>query len=202
MFERSPLRFAWMMMWDFMSSDLELSDVGLHVLRPWAEWCGTSCPQTLSWHIRDNFARKQQSFSHSQHLVDSKRHSLHSLTLVQESENIHKQRACSTDHKHHYGLTLVQESENIQKKRECSTDHAEVLSVASLAGDLADGAESAARVTLQLHAGVVLAWMPVACCHTPQHLYCEHLLFSKHNSLSHFNASSVMGRLQASVSKP
>ena len=44
----------------------------------------------------------------------------------------------------------------------CTTDHAEVLPVASLVGDLSDGAESATRITLQLHTSVVLARVPDA----------------------------------------
>ena len=155
--------------------------VGLNVLRPWADTFGTI------------WQGSNRSFSHSQQLVDSKHHSLQSHACSREQKHPQEKSMQHWPWASLHSLTLVQESENIQKKRGCSTDHAEVPSVASLAGDLADGAESAARVTLQLHTGVVLAWMPVACCHTPQHLYSEHLLFSKHNSLSHFNASSVNG---------
>ena len=41
--------------------------------------------------------------------------------------------------------------------------HAEVLAVATLLGDLVDGTEGAAGVTLQLHPVVVGAWLPASC---------------------------------------
>lgn len=93
MFERSPLLFARMTVWDLMSSDLEPTHSGQF---------GKEATEVFL--TANNWSTV--SIIH------------YSLTLVQESKNIHKKRACSIDHEHHYTVSHLFKRVKTAKRKE------------------------------------------------------------------------------------